>query len=59
LYKEKICGLYRSPNIVRILKLRGLRWDEHVARIRQGMHTKFWSRTLLKIDHFGRTEEME
>jgi len=28
--------LYRSPNIVRVIKSRGLRWTGHVARMKEG-----------------------
>ena len=28
--------MYRSPNIVRVIKSRRLRWAEHVARIMEG-----------------------
>jgi len=36
LYNEKLNDLYRSPNIVRMIKSRGLRWADHVARILEG-----------------------
>jgi hypothetical protein len=28
--------LYRSPNIVRVIKSRRLRWAEHIARMEEG-----------------------
>ena len=28
--------MYRSPNIVRVIKSRGLRWTGHVARMKEG-----------------------
>ena len=28
--------MYRSPNIVRVIKSRRLRWAEHVARMEEG-----------------------
>ena len=28
--------MYRSPNIVRVIKSRRLRWAEHVARMKKG-----------------------
>ena len=31
LHNEKLNDLYSSPNIVRVIKLRGLRWVGHVA----------------------------
>ena len=32
---EELHGLYRSPNIVRVIKSRRLRWTGHVARMAQ------------------------
>ena len=31
LHNEEINDLYRSPNIVRVIKLRRMRWAGHVA----------------------------
>ena len=31
--------MYRSPNIVRVIKARILRWAGHVARMEEGMST--------------------
>jgi len=33
LHKEKLHGLYDSPDVVRIMKSRRLRWADHVARM--------------------------
>ena len=33
---EKLHSLYRSPNIVRVIKSRRLRWSGHVARMEEG-----------------------
>jgi hypothetical protein len=33
---EKLYDLYSSPNIVRVIKLRRLRWAGHVARMGRG-----------------------
>ena len=33
LHNEELHSLYRSPNIVRVIKSRRLRWAGHVARI--------------------------
>ena len=30
------CSLYRSPNIVMVIKSRRLRWAGHVARMEEG-----------------------
>ena len=35
LHNEELYRLYRSPNIVRVIKSRRLRWAEHVARIEE------------------------
>ena len=32
LHNEKLNDLYSSPNIVRVIKSRRMRWAEHVAR---------------------------
>ena len=36
LHNEELHSLYRSPNIVRMIKTRRLRWAGHVARIEEG-----------------------
>ena len=36
LHNEELHGLYRSPNIVRVIKCRCLRWAGHVARMEEG-----------------------
>ena len=36
LHNEEIHSLYRSPNIVRVIKSRKLRWVGHIARIEKG-----------------------
>jgi hypothetical protein len=33
LYNDEIHSLYSSPNIVRIIKTRRMRWEGHAARI--------------------------
>ena len=35
LHNEELHSLYRSPNIVRVIKSRRLRWAGHVARIEE------------------------
>ena len=35
LHNEELHSLYRSPNIVRVIKSRRLRWTGHVARIEE------------------------
>ena len=36
LQKEELHSLYRSPNIVRVIKSKRLRWGGHVARMEEG-----------------------
>ena len=36
LYNEELQSLYRSPNIVRVIKSRRLRWAGHVLRMEEG-----------------------
>ena len=36
LYNEKFHSLYHSPNMVRVIKSRRLRWGEYVARMEEG-----------------------
>ena len=38
---EQLHSLYRSPNIVRVIKPRRLRWAGHVARMEEGVLSKF------------------
>ena len=35
LHNEELHSLYRSPNIVRVIKSRRLRWTGHVARMEE------------------------
>jgi hypothetical protein len=43
LHNEELHSLYFSPNIVRVIKSRRMRWDGHVARIGNGdRFTGFW-----------------
>ena len=36
LHNEELHNLYRSPNIVRVIKSRRLRWEGRVARMEEG-----------------------
>ena len=36
LHNEELHSLYRSPNIVRVIKSRRLRWAGHAARVEEG-----------------------
>ena len=35
LHNEELHSLYRSPNIVRVMKFRRLRWAGHIARMKE------------------------
>jgi hypothetical protein len=41
LYNDELHNLYFSPNIVRVIKSRRLRWAGHVARMGEVL-TGFW-----------------
>ena len=41
LHNEELHSLYRSPNIVRVIKSRRLRWASHVARMKKGKNAFF------------------
>ena len=36
LHNEELQSLYRSPNIVRLIKSRRLRWADHTVRMEEG-----------------------
>ena len=36
LHNEELSDLYSSPNIVRVIKSRKMRWAGHVARMEEG-----------------------
>ena len=36
LHNEELHSIYRSPNTVRVIKSRRLRWAGHVARMEEG-----------------------
>ena len=36
LHNEELYSLYRSPNVVRVIKSRRLRWAGHIARMEEG-----------------------
>ena len=54
LHNEELSNLYSSPNIVRVIKSREMRWVGHVARIGRGeAYTGFWWGNLRERDHLG------
>jgi nitrous oxidase accessory protein NosD len=51
-HDEELYDLYSSPNIIRMVKFRRLRWSGHVAGIGKGeAHTWFWWREMRERDN--------
>jgi hypothetical protein len=43
LHNDELHSLYSSPNIIRVIKSRRMRWAGHVARMGRGeVLTEFW-----------------
>jgi hypothetical protein len=52
LHNEELYDLYSSPNIIRVIKSRRMRWTGHVARMGRGeVHTGFCWGDLREGDH--------
>jgi hypothetical protein len=39
LHNEELCNLCSSPNVIRMIKSRRMRWEEHVARMGEKRNT--------------------
>jgi len=54
LHNEEVNDLHSSPNIVRVIKSRRMRWAGHVARMVEGRGCiEFWWTNLKDGDHLG------
>jgi len=54
LHNEDLNDLYCSPNIVRLIKLRKMRWAGHVACMGRGeVYTECWWGNLRERDYLG------
>jgi len=54
LHNGKLNDLYSSPNIVRMIKSRRMRWAGHVARmVRRGGRIRSWWGNGRERDHWG------
>jgi hypothetical protein len=54
LYNEELDDPYSSPNIIRVIKSRRMRWAGHVAVWgKREVHTGFWWGDLREGDHLG------
>jgi hypothetical protein len=52
LHNEVLRDLYSSPSIIRIIKLRRMRWANHVARMgRRGTLIDCWWESQRETDH--------
>jgi hypothetical protein len=53
LRNEGLHKLYSSPNIIRMIKSRRMRWAEHVVRMgERGMHVEYWWESQKERDHY-------
>jgi hypothetical protein len=54
LHNEKLHDLYSSPNIVRVIKSRRMRWAGHLARMgRREAYIGFWRGNLREREIWG------
>jgi hypothetical protein len=53
LHNEELHNLYSSPNIIRKIKSRRMRWTGHVARMgtNRNMYIKYWWESQKERDH--------
>jgi hypothetical protein len=51
LHNEELHNLYSSPNIIRKMKSRRMRWAGHVAQWGEEMHIGYWWESQKERDH--------
>jgi hypothetical protein len=51
LHNEELNKLYASPNIIRMIESRRIRWARHVARMGRRMHVRYWLESQKERDH--------
>jgi hypothetical protein len=52
LHNEELYDLYSSPDIIRVIKSRKMRWAGHVASRETGeVHVAFWWGNMMERDH--------
>jgi hypothetical protein len=55
LHNEELHSLYSSPNIIRMIKSRRMRWTGHAARMEtKGIHIGYWWENEKERDPLGR-----
>jgi len=53
LHNEELNDLYSSPNIIRVIKSRKIRWAGHITQWGRGeTHTRFWWGDMREGDYF-------
>jgi hypothetical protein len=53
MHNEELHNLYSSPNIIRIIKSRRMRWEGHVARMGETrMHIGYWWESQKERDYY-------
>jgi hypothetical protein len=52
MHNEELHNLYSSPNIIRMIKSRRMRWAGHVARMgEKRVHIEYWWESQKERDH--------
>jgi hypothetical protein len=52
LHNEELHNMYSSPNIIRMIKSRRIRWVGHITRMgRRGIHIGCWCESQKERDH--------